>query len=65
MVNISVHHSRANEPIGEIGTILATGFLRLLERKSSHLLHRNEENPLDCRTLSNGHVRKKRKDVTP
>lgn len=53
------------EELAELGALLAAGLQRLLERKSSHLSRRSEENPLDCGAVIEGHVRQNGKELTP
>lgn len=49
----------------ELAGILAAGLQRLLERKSSRLSRCNEENPLDCAAIIDGHVLQNGKELTP
>jgi hypothetical protein len=55
----------STERLTEISAILAAGLLRLSERKSSQISRREAETPLDCGAAPEGHVRKKREDVSP
>ncbi|MGY2915775.1 hypothetical protein [Bradyrhizobium sp. USDA 3262] len=55
-------HHRNQEDLAELGSLLAIGLQRLLERKSSPLSHRSEENPLDCDEVVEGHVRRNSKE---
>jgi hypothetical protein len=56
--------SKAGE-IQEVGDILAAGFLRLFEKKSSQNFPSGAKTPLDCETPSEGHVPKKIEDMAP
>lgn len=51
------------EEAAEVATILAAGLQRLLARKSSQISASNEENPLDCERVFEGHVRENRKEL--
>ncbi|MGY4255299.1 hypothetical protein ACVI1L_002367 [Bradyrhizobium sp. USDA 4516] len=54
---------RNQDDLAELGSLLAAGLQRLLERKSSPLSHRSEENPLDCGAVVEGHVRRNSKEM--
>jgi hypothetical protein len=56
---------RNQEDLAELGSLLAVGLQRLLERKSSHLSRCNDENPLDCGAVVEGHVRQSSKELIP
>jgi hypothetical protein len=52
-------------PLGEISAILAAGFLRVLERKSSQNLPFGAKTLLDCVRDSGGDVSAMSEDITP
>ena len=49
----------------EITEILAAGFLRVLERKSSQNLLREAKTSLDCKRKRRGDVEAKAEDISP
>jgi hypothetical protein len=55
--------STSIERLLELSDILAIGLQRLMDRKSSPLSHRGEENPLDCDEVVEGHVRRISKEL--
>jgi hypothetical protein len=55
---------RNPKDLAEVAGILALGLLRLSDRKSSQISRREAETPLDCGAAPEGHVRKKREDVS-
>ncbi len=57
-----VHH---DDHLAELATILAAGFLRVLERKSSQNLRREAKTPLDCGRACGGDVLGMSEDVIP
>jgi hypothetical protein len=59
---MAVHH---HSDLTEIAAILAAGFLRVLERKSSQNLRREAKTPLDCGRDCGGDVGVKSEDVAP
>lgn len=65
MTNAVSDSQAADEKLAELATVLAAGLQRLLERKSSPLSHRSEENALDCGAVIEGHVRQNSKELTP
>ena len=56
---------QVRDELAELATILAAGLQRLSDRKSSQKLRGVAETPLDCRALSEGHVRAKSEDMVP
>ena len=57
--------AQTDNNLPEIAAILVAGLQRLLERKYSQLSHCEAETLLDCCEPSEGHVRRKRKDLHP
>jgi hypothetical protein len=57
--------SHGGQAIVEIADILAAGFLRVLERKSSQILHGKANSRLDCGSLSGGDVAATNQDFAP
>jgi hypothetical protein len=57
--------SQGGQAIVEIADILAAGFLRVLERKSSQILQGKANSPLDCGSLSGGDVGATNQDFAP
>jgi hypothetical protein len=50
------NHISAPERLAEIAEILATGLMRLMARKSSHLSPHCGESSLDCAAHQSGHA---------
>ncbi len=57
-----VHH---DDHLAELATILAAGFRRVLERKSSQKLDCDAKTPLDCERECGGDVLGMSEDVIP
>jgi hypothetical protein len=54
-----------HDQLSDLAAILAAGLQRLSDRKSSQKSPSAPETPLDCRALSDGHVRERIEDVAP
>jgi hypothetical protein len=61
MTDSETHASR----LTEVATILAAGFVRVLERKSSQNLPCEAKTPLDCVRDSGGDVGAMSEDIAP
>jgi len=51
--------------LNEVASILAAGFVRVLERKSSQNLHSEAKTPLDCGRASTGDIPIECEDIAP
>lgn len=57
---MTAHH---HDDLAELAAILAAGLVRLLERKSSQILHHEAKTPLDCEPRSGGDAAVKSEDI--
>jgi hypothetical protein len=55
----------AHSALDEIGSILAAGLQRLLDRKSSPISARGANSSLDCEAPAEGDVANKSEDIAP